>query len=91
MSDHISTTIQDGVATVVLNRPEVLNALNPEMAKTLNTTTAALAADTERTDHEGGDGTQLRIGEQNAQADYAEAEDPKNVQPRDDEDLEQDH
>ena len=47
MSDHISTTIEDGVATVVLNRPKVLNALNPAMAKTLRTTTAALAADTE--------------------------------------------
>ena len=47
MSDFISTTIQDGVATVVLDRPEVLNALNPAMAKTLNTTTAALAADSD--------------------------------------------
>jgi 2-(1,2-epoxy-1,2-dihydrophenyl)acetyl-CoA isomerase len=45
MSDYISTTIQGGVATVVLNRPEVLNALNPEMAKTLKETTGTLAAD----------------------------------------------
>ena len=45
MSDYVSTTIEGGVATVVLNRPQVLNALNPEMAKTLKTTTGTLAAD----------------------------------------------
>ena len=47
MSEYISTTIRDGVATVVLNRPEVLNALNPDMAQTLKETTGTLAADSE--------------------------------------------
>jgi len=45
MSENISTTIQDGVATIVLDRPAVLNALNPEMAGGLKAATGTLGAD----------------------------------------------
>jgi 2-(1,2-epoxy-1,2-dihydrophenyl)acetyl-CoA isomerase len=45
MSEYISTTVQDGIATVTLDRPEVLNALNPDMANDLKVTMGALAAD----------------------------------------------
>lgn len=47
MSENIKTTIRDGVGTIVLDRPEVLNALNPEMAAGLNAATAALGTDSE--------------------------------------------
>lgn len=45
MSENISTQIQDGVASIILDRPEVLNALDPEMAIGLETATGAVAAD----------------------------------------------
>jgi len=45
MSENISTHIDGGVATVTLDRPEVLNALNPPMAEGLKTVTAKLAED----------------------------------------------
>jgi 2-(1,2-epoxy-1,2-dihydrophenyl)acetyl-CoA isomerase len=45
MADNISTTVEDGVGTIVLDRPQVLNALNPQMAASLKDATAALAAD----------------------------------------------
>jgi enoyl-CoA hydratase len=44
-SDHITTTIRDGVATIVLDRPEALNALTSEMLSALATTLDALATD----------------------------------------------
>lgn len=45
MAENISTTIADGVGTIVLDRQKVLNALNPEMAAGLNAATATLGAD----------------------------------------------
>ena len=45
MSDNISTLVEDGVATVTLDRPEVLNALDPRMAEGLKAVTAELADD----------------------------------------------
>lgn len=46
MGENISTSIEDGVGTIILDRPEVLNALNPEMAAGLRAATATLGADT---------------------------------------------
>lgn len=46
MAENISTTVEKGVGTIVLDRPEVLNALNPEMAAGLKAATGALATDT---------------------------------------------
>ena len=43
-SDAIITGIERGVATLILNRPEALNTLNPEMAEALRAATAGLAA-----------------------------------------------
>ena len=45
MSENIVTQIHDSVATIILDRPAVLNALNPEMAIGLQAATGALAAD----------------------------------------------
>ena len=45
MSENISTHVEDGVATVTLDRPEVLNALDPPMAESLKSVTAELADD----------------------------------------------
>ena len=45
MAENISTTVEDGVGTIVLDRPQVLNALNPQMASALKEATATLAAD----------------------------------------------
>ncbi|HSH41460.1 MAG TPA: enoyl-CoA hydratase/isomerase family protein, partial [Arenicellales bacterium] len=42
---NVLTEIEQGVATVTLNRPEVLNALSPEMARDLHHALAALAGD----------------------------------------------
>lgn len=45
MSDRIQITRDGGVADVRLNRPEKMNALDPDMFEALNTTSAELAND----------------------------------------------
>ncbi len=45
MSDRIQIIRDGGVADVRLNRPEKMNALDPDMFEALNTTSAELAAD----------------------------------------------
>jgi 2-(1,2-epoxy-1,2-dihydrophenyl)acetyl-CoA isomerase len=44
-TDSILCTTADGVATITLNRPGVLNSFNGEMARALQSTLAGLAAD----------------------------------------------
>ncbi|MEZ5537230.1 MAG: enoyl-CoA hydratase [Thiolinea sp.] len=45
MSDVVELSVEERVATLTLNRPEVLNTLNDEMAEALKTLTAQVAAD----------------------------------------------
>lgn len=45
MPDTILTTIDAGVATLTLNRPKALNALDQEMATALESSTASVSAD----------------------------------------------
>lgn len=45
MSEELLETIEDGIATLTLNRPEVLNALNPSLMKTLYAALQRIAAD----------------------------------------------
>ncbi|HEX8804190.1 MAG TPA: enoyl-CoA hydratase-related protein, partial [Acidimicrobiales bacterium] len=45
MSDRVTIRIADGVADVRLNRPDKLNALDPEMFAAIVDAGAALAAD----------------------------------------------
>jgi methylglutaconyl-CoA hydratase len=44
---HLNTNVQSGVATVTLSRPEVHNALNPQLIGELREAFAAVAADPE--------------------------------------------
>ncbi len=45
MSESVRTAVRDGVAVLTLNRPEALNALSPEMARSLRQALEAVAAD----------------------------------------------
>ncbi len=45
MSDHITLDVQDGIATITLNRPESRNALSPEIREGLTDYTAQLEFD----------------------------------------------
>lgn len=45
VSDEVHCLVRDGVATVTLHRPEVLNAITPAMLNALVTTLEALASD----------------------------------------------
>ena len=45
MPESLSTTIDDGIGTIILNRPQVLNALDREMALALEAVTGQLGAD----------------------------------------------
>ncbi len=45
MAEHVLVTIADGVATVVLNRPQHHNALTPDMIRTLRQTFEQLGRD----------------------------------------------
>ncbi len=45
MTDHLIETLQDGIATLTLNRPEARNAMSPEMMTALAEALPRLAAD----------------------------------------------
>ena len=45
-TDHLRCTIDDGVATLKMDRPEARNALSPQMGRGLRRTIAALAEET---------------------------------------------
>jgi 2-(1,2-epoxy-1,2-dihydrophenyl)acetyl-CoA isomerase len=46
VTDHLLETVEDGVATLTMNRPEARNALSGEMGAALSEAVARLAADT---------------------------------------------
>ena len=45
MTDHLFHSVADGVGTILINRPEVMNALSPEVIEGLIETTAAFERD----------------------------------------------
>ena len=45
MSDHLLSDVTDGVGTITLNRPEVMNAFSPELIEGMVATTLALERD----------------------------------------------
>src|SRR5579864_2013749 len=45
MTDHLIETVEDGIATLTMNRPEARNALSGEMAAALSEAIPRLALD----------------------------------------------